>query len=410
MSNWTPTWKVTIDDTEYNNVTLANLTVTSGRTDFYNPNQPSYAYIEIINLDLSTNTFEVGQSVRLQVDGVGAYQSIFSGNITDINVIVSKAGSVAVTQSIKIIALGAMQRLLNAYTTGVLSKDFDGNQVNTILASVEIGTWTSVPSAETWDTFDPTLIWSDYGPYGEVDAPGDYELTSRASSYDTAYNIITDIATSALGYLYEDINGRICYADSTHRAEYLAANGYTMFSANKAIGTSIASTKRLGDVKNDVTITYKANATYNTSDSTSIALYGRKGVNILTTLENSADATSQAAYYLDSRSTPHALLQSITFPLESDELTDTERTNLLSLFMGVPIKITDLPSNMFNGEFEGFLEGYSYRATYNGLSMTLYISPLRFSTIADTWEDISASLVWSSVNATLTWQNAEVVS
>ena len=78
--------------------------------------------------------------------------------------------------------------------------------------------------------------------------------------------------------------------------------------------------------------------------------------------------------------------------------------------MGVPVRITDLPANMFNGEFEGFLEGYTYQASYNGLSMTLYISPLRFSTIADAWTDVSASLAWNAVNATLTWQNAEVVS
>jgi len=410
MSAWSPTWKVTIDSTEYNNVTLANLTVTSGRTDFYLPNQPSYAYFEIINLDTSAISIEIGQSVRLQVDGVGAYQSIFAGNVTDITIDVAKAGTNGLTQSIKVMALGTMQRLLNAYTDGVLSKDFDGNQVNTILASVEIGTWTGVPTADTWDTFDATKIWSDYGPYGTIDTPGDYELTSRSASYDTAYNIVTAIATSALGYLYEDLQGRINYADSTHRAEYLATNGYKNFSANKAIGTSISSQKRLGDVKNEVTITYKANATYTDSDDASIASYGRKGVNILTSLENGADATSQAAYYLDSRSTPKALLRSITFPLQNDELTDTERADLLGLFMGVPVRITDLPANMFNGEFEGFLEGYTYQASYNGLSMTLYISPLRFSTIADAWTDVSASLDWQSVNAILTWQNAEVVS
>lgn len=410
MTAWSPVWQITIAGVEYKDVTLANLTVTSGRTDFYNPNQPSYAYVEIMNLDLSTNEFQIGDALRLQVYGLNSYSTIFSGNITDINVTVNSGSATTVTQKIKIIALGAMQRLLNAYTTGVLSKDFDGNQVETILQDVEIGAWNTAPAGETWASVEADLTWNTYGPYGEIDTPGDYELTSRSSSYDTAYNIITDLATSGIGYLYEDIYGRVCYADSTHRLEYLDDNGYEIFSANTAIATTISSVKRLGDVKNDVTITYKANATYNTSDTDSISTYGRKAVNILTSLENAADATSQATYYLDSRSIPQALLNSVTFILESNELTDSERTSLLGLFMGAPISIVDLPANMFDGHFEGFLEGYTYTSTFNGLNLTLYISPRIFSVIAEAWQDVDASYDWNGVNATLTWATTTVIN
>lgn len=410
MTAWSPTWKVTIAGVEYKNVTLANLNITSGRTDFYNPNQPSYAYIDIINLNTATIPFEIGDSVRLQVDGVGSYQTIFAGNITDVNIAVSKVGSVSITQNIKIIALGAMQRLLNSYTDGVLTKAFDGTQVQTILNAVSIGAWNTAPAAETWDSVAVDDTWNTYGPYGEIDTPGDFELTARTAAYDTAYNIITGLATSGLGYLYEDNYGRICYADSTHRLQELSSNGYTVFSANKALGSGISSQKRLGDIRNDITITYKANATYNTTDLNSISTYGRKGESILTSLENSADATIQATYYLDSRSVPKYIMNSITFALQNDELTDSERASLLGLAMGGPVQITDLPSNMFGGHFEGFLEGFSFQATYNGLNMTLYISPYIYSVVSQPWQDVAASFDWNGVNATLTWANTVKVN
>lgn len=409
MTAWSPTWKVTINSTEYNNVTLANVSITSGRTDFYNNNQPSYAYFEIVNLNLSSITFEIGDSVNLEVSDGTTYRTIFSGNLSDIDLQISKAGSVAVIQSIKLIALGSMQRLLNVYTTGVLSRDYDGNQVYTIMQSSQIGSWSTVPTALTWDTVDAAMDWTEYGPFGEVDRPGLYELTDRASSLDTAYNIISDLATSGLGYLYEDAQGRISYADADHRTTYLQTNGYLSFDAGKAIGTTIASQKRIADIKNDVTITYKNGATTTNTNTNSVELYGRKGVNITTSLHNASDAIAQASYYAISRATPQYLLKSITFPLQNDNLTQTDRTNLLTLIMGIPVEITDLPANMFGGSFAGFIEGFNFTATYNGLNMTLYISPERFSITSDQWQTTLDIYHWNDMNQTVSWNNLSLV-
>jgi len=56
--------------------------------------------------------------------------------------------------------------------------------------------------------------------------------------------------------------------------------------------------KRIGDIRNDVTITYKANATATASDVQSIAIYGKQAQNIATSLENAVDAQEQADFYL----------------------------------------------------------------------------------------------------------------
>jgi hypothetical protein len=81
-----------------------------------------------------------------------------------------------------------------------------------------------VPAAETWAGYDPLVQWQDAenSGVGEIDTPGDYELHSENNLNDTVYNLAARFATSGLGYLYEDAQGRIGYADSTHRSQYLA--------------------------------------------------------------------------------------------------------------------------------------------------------------------------------------------
>jgi len=51
MSNWSPVWSVTIGGIDYTDITLANLSITSGRTDFYVQPAAGYCSVEIINLD-----------------------------------------------------------------------------------------------------------------------------------------------------------------------------------------------------------------------------------------------------------------------------------------------------------------------------------------------------------------------
>ncbi len=63
-----------------------------------------------------------------------------------------------------------------------------------------------MPPAETWATYQPaTEIWSDAGDVGlgEIDA-GEYTMVSRQITDSVIYPIINQIASSALGYMYED--------------------------------------------------------------------------------------------------------------------------------------------------------------------------------------------------------------
>jgi len=414
MSQWTPEWQVTINGGgDYTNLTLANLTITSGRQDIYSQPYAGYCSVEIINLDLSPIVIDINDQINIRVkDSTNTFVNLFGGYVTDIDVEVTQASSTAISESIRVTALGALSKLPKTLTEGVLSKDFDGDQIYTILSQALFDTWNEVPAATTWAGYDATTTWENAGNsgLGEIDQPGDYELTARSANTTDIYSLVSALATSGLGYLYEDSEGRIGYADSTRRNTYLAANGYIDLTGNHALAQGIRTSKRSGDVRNNVTITYKANAQESAIDAASIAVYGQQAYQITTSLEKGSDALDQAEFYLALRAFPEAQFKSITFPISSPEIDDTDRDSLLDVFMGMPVNITQLPVNIANGEFQGFVEGWTFNAGYNSLYLTLTVSPTAYSLQAMRWTGVPIGETWNTINAGLEWINATIVA
>ena len=414
MSEWTPEWQLTINGGgDYTNLTLSNLTITSGRQDIYSQPYAGYCNVEIINLDLSPIEIDINDQINIKVkDSTGTYVNVFGGYVSDIDVEVTQASSTAISERIKVIALGALSKLPKTLTEGVLSKDFDGDQIYEILSQALFDTWNEVPAATTWAEYDATTTWenAENSGLGEIDRPGDYELTSRSSSTTDIYSLVSSLATSGLGYLYEDSEGRIGYADSTHRSEYLTANGYVDLTGNHALARGIRTSKRSGDVRNNVTITYKANAQESALDAQSIAIYGQQAYEITTSLEHDYDALAQAEFYLTLRAFPQAQFKSITFPISSPEIDDTDRDSLLEVFMGMPVNITELPANINNGEFQGFVEGWTFSAGYNALYLTLTVSPTAYSLQAMRWNGVPVIETWNTINPDLEWIDATIVA
>lgn len=413
MTQWTPEWQLQINSVDHTNLTLANLTVVSGRTDIYSQPRAGYATIEIINLDQSPIVIDVNDGLNIKVkDSTGTFVPIFGGNVTDLMVDVSSTGTGGINESIRVTALGALAKLPKTLTDGVLSKDFDGNQIYSILSAALFNTWAEVPAALTWATYDPSTTWAnaENSGLGEIDTPGNYELAARSSATTDMYSLVAGLATSGLGYLFEDAQGRIGYADSTHRSSYLGTNGYTTLSGNQALSRGIRTIRRIGDLRNSVTITYKNGQQESATDQSSIDQYGSQAENITTSLENDYDAQAQADFYLSIRAWPQDVFESVTFTLGNPEIDDSDRDALLGVFMGLPVDITDLPGNMVNGRFQGFVEGWAFRAGYNRLDLTLNVSPTAFSLQSMQWDDVDVAETWNTLSTTLEWINATIVA
>ena len=414
MTQWNPVWLVEIDGVEYTDAILANLVIRSGRTNIYEQAQAGYVNIQLIDLSQTTIPVSINSTISIQVKDTSAtFVPIFGGNVVDIGLEVRDVGSTTFTQTYSITALGALARLPKSLTNGVLSKDFDGNQIYTILSDLLLNTWAEVPGALTWATYDPTETWANAENIGlgEIDQPGDYELAARSSDRTDVYSLVSALATSGLGYIYEDAQGRISYADATHRSLYLSTNGYVALTANQARAAGLRTETRAGDVRNNLTIKYGATSSseQSASDATSILNYGTLSQIISTTLHNAADATAQANFYLALRKDPQPIFSEITYDLTNPEVDDSDRDNLISVFMGMPVAISDLPANM-GSIFQGFVEGWSFQAGYNTLSISLLVSPTAYSLQALQWNEISNTFTWSGVSPTLDWANATIVT
>ena len=413
MTVFTPDWAVEVNGAgDVTNLVLSDLTITSGRTDIYSQPIAGYCRFTIKNLNQSAISFDVNDSIVVKVkDSTGTYVPLFGGDISDIDIVVA-TGEPAITENITVTALGALSKLPKVLTEGVLSKAFDGDQIYEVLQTVLFDQWNEVPSAETWDNYTLLTTWenAENAGLGEIDRPGDYELAARSASTTDVYSLVASLATSGLGYIYEDAAGRIGYADSTHRSQYLAAEGYAFVDGGLAYANGIATSKRLGDLRNKVTITYKNGQQETAENAESIQTYGTQAQNIQTSIENDTDALDQAEFYLEIRAFPQFQFKSISFPLGNPNMTDTTRDEFLNIFMGLPIDIEDLPSNIEGGRYQGFVEGWTWSTRFNALDLTINISPIAFSLQAYRWTSVPVDLEWGAVSTDFNWNNATIVA
>jgi hypothetical protein len=414
MTQWSPVWKVEIDGVSYTTAILSNLVIRSGRTNIYEQANAGYVNISLLDVNQAIIPVSINSTLSVSIKNTAnTFVPIFGGNVVDIGIEVRDVGAVAFTQTYTITALGALARLPKALTDGVLAKKLDGLQIADVLREVLFDSWAEVAGAETWASYDPTVTWAnaENSGYGTIDT-GNYELAARTSSRTNVYSLVSALATSGAGYIGEDSSGRIFYADSTHRTTYLSTNGYTDLDANHARATGLRIETRAGDVRNSLTVKYNAtsSAEESASDATSIAQYGTLAQIITTTLHNSADALSQAEFYLSLRKQPQPIFSEITFDLTNPELDNADRDALINIFMGQPIALVNLPLNMSSGAFQGFVEGWSFQASFNQLALTLLLSPLAYSLQAMNWGDVPITETWSSVSPTLDWENATIVA
>jgi hypothetical protein len=415
MTVWNPDWKLIVSGVDYTDIAISDILHESGRDDIYSQPNPSYIEINLVALNNQILPFDINDSLDLQVkDTSGTYVSLFGGDITDITVEVGATGSIATVIQYSIIAMGTLARISKEIWDGNISQNEDGDQIYEILSSVLLGSWNDVPAASTWATYNATETWENAVNIGlgEIDQPGLYTMTAQSNVTDTIYNVVSEIANSAFGYIYEDNAGNIGYADADHRQIYLLANGYVDLDASHALGNGLSTVMRSGDVRNDIYINYgnNFNSQQTATDADSIALYGYKAESINSRVQGSVDAQEIADRYIAQRAYPLPKFQSITFPITNAEIDDSDRNALLGVFMGMPVFLDNLPTQISGGSFEGYVEGWSWSTRFNELFLTINVSPTAFSQVAMRWNTVPITEAWNTIDNTLTWEYATIVA
>jgi hypothetical protein len=406
---WLPEWRVTVGDDVYTTVT--SVSYASGRLDIDRQCTAGYCRVEIVNTDNTPFTINVTEPVTLELkNSTGTYVTVFGGEVSDFNIGVRSPEESGYVTTGTILGIGSLAKLTKAVYNTALAEGLDGAQIAEILGQALNLTWAEVTPTVTWATYPTDVTWANAESYiGTIDS-GFYTMIALAASATAKSQTLADqIANSALGQLSEGKNGDVNYDDADHRSNYLAANGFTNLDGSYATPSSITSTTQIARIRNSLIYRYATGyaSTYSTSDTDSIASYGLFERSFDSNIKTLTDITDIATRELNLRKNPRGSLGAITFRLDNPDMTDVMRNDLIGIFFGEPVLISNLPSNLLDGQFDGFVENVALRATPSFTEITLYISATDFSLSTTQWETVlPATLDWDGVNAILTWTNA----
>jgi len=406
---WLPEWRITVGDDVYTTVT--SVSFASGRLDIDRQATAGYCQIQIINTTGADFTINVTESITLEVKNTsGTYVTVFGGEVSDFSIGVRSPDEAGYVTTGTILGIGSLAKLTKAVYNTALAEALDGAQIAAILGSALSLSWAQVTPTVTWATYPATTTWNNAESYiGTIDS-GFYTMIALAASASAKSQTLADqIATSALGQLSEGKDGNVNYDDADHRSNYLSTYGYTALDGAYASPSSISSQTQVARIRNSLIYRYATGygSTYSTSNSDSIASYGLFEKSSDSNIKNLVDITDIGTRELRLRSTATASLGAITFRLDNPDMPSAMLDSLIGVFFGMPVLLSNLPSNLLGGTFEGFVENIALRATPTYVDMTLYITATEFSLSTTQWETVLPSTItWATTNATLIWNNA----
>lgn len=378
---WTPRPTISINGVDRKSITLADVQVSYGRTSVWEQARASYARISILNTDGTDYGFDMNQTVAIKVKNVaGSDVTIFTGKITSVDNNLAGSGTIGTNAVQTITAVGPFSQMSRKIIGG-----------------------SSFP--KEMDTDRMTRIFNDAGASIDVvDSPGIYEFSIRSASPADAYSLAASFAQQAFGYIYETADGEVGFANESRRTNDADTNGYTVIPNNHILWSNVSSQKTLADILNNIIVTYHS-GTKTATDSTSISDYGQVDGSISTELHKEADVQTQADRYVTLRAYPKTSLSSFTIPINSSNVSDALRDFYISMTMGEPIQITNLPIALKNTFYRGFVEGYTFSINQYEMIITLNTTDYTYSLTPTRWQDVSALLTWNDVGATVQWTN-----
>lgn len=377
--SWKPEATVTVNGTSYTSSALGGVTISYGRNTIWEQARAGYAKVQILNLTNIDRGFLPNQSLVITAkNSSGTPLTLFTGIITSISNSMSRAGDVGDVAIQELTAVSTFAQMARKIVgTSAYAKEFDDVRITNILteAGVTIGT---------------------------VDTPGVYEFQARTAAPADAYSLASEYAKQAFGYLYEENDGSVSYANESHRFVQARDFGYLNIPTSYILWNGVRSEKSLTDMLNKLLLTYRA-GDVTSEDLTSQASYGIVGGNITTELHNLTDAQVQADRYILLRANPRTNIGQFSIPIDSDTVSNANRDSLLGIYMGMPIQIDNLPLSIKNSTYRGFVEGWTLSLNRTQANVTISTTDYSLSVTPTRWQDVQAALIWSAVGSTVKW-------
>lgn len=375
---------VQINGTNYTSDTLNGVSINYGRSTIWEQPRAGYASIQVLNDDNSALSIQLNDPVTISVDNsAGTPLTVFTGKVQSISNSIQAlgtSGKVVIHTVTAISPMADMSRVLT--NTSGYPKEYDDDRLTAILTD----------SGVSIDV---------------IDTPGVYEFTAKSASPADCYYWASYYAQMAFGYIYDTTDGKVGYANESRRTVEAATNGYLVIPEDVILYRGVNSEINLNNLLNKVRLEYKANATVTAESLSSIASYGEQAADIITELEDGAQAQFQADRYITLRSTPQAVLKSFTVQLSSPTITNSVLDDLLGVYMGLPVQVSQFPNGIYNGIFRGFVEGWTLTINENSANLNLNVTKNTLSITPTRWQDVSPTLIWDDVDPAVEWADYE---
>jgi hypothetical protein len=375
---WNPNCSVTVDGVDFSPKTINAVSVTYGRSSYWEQARSSTATVQIANWDNTDYGFEINDSVVIKVDNATpTTRTVFTGKVTSVATTIGALGSVNEVSIITISAVGPFAAMSRKILATSYTQDLDSDRM--------------------------TDIFTDAGvSIDVVDTPGIYEFAHTGSFVADAYATAAKYASMANGYIYETTDGEVGFANESRRTLAVAASGYMSIPENYILWRSVSSSKSLADILNSINLVYHS-GTKTATDATSIATYGLLGASITTELHHAAEAQELANKYVALRRVPRLNMSSFTIQLDSPNVTSADLDAFLQMNMGKAVSISGLPVSLVPTNYYGFVEGWTLQVSRNQAAISLITSESSYSIQPTRWQDVSASLAWNAVGAAVQW-------
>jgi hypothetical protein len=391
-------------------VVINQIGISIGRNDIFTQPQPGYATFELFTDAEISIDIELSDPVTIDVlAATTGTKRLFTGTISDIQISLGGFGSDGGYAIYKVTALGPLAQL-NKRTAGEAGfpKQFEGERIYDICYEAYVTSWSELsttpwnllPIVGTWDSYEGASITLIDDLAADIDQPGQYELHTYTDGITNALGLAQLAAQSGRGIFYERGDGSVHYDDFLKRLTYTPV----ALGADEILVDGLTTNAQWSEIVNEATVTYKSNAEQSWRDEQSTQLYGELYGSRTTQLENLTDAYNQAFAFVEARSYPRTYPEQLSVALHSPTVTDAKRDQLLDVFCGTPLSVTQLPG-VFGILFDGFVEQYTWVIKEKEAYLTMVNSSLKESYPSIIWLQVEPALTWATYPPTVEWED-----
>ena len=411
MTAYTPQFSIKINDVEYKQDTINEVTITMGRNDIFDTTLPGYCLFEIANTSGSSPVILLLDEIIITTtDSSNNEIPLFTGEVTSVNNSLIATGENVSVNTLTVVGVGSLSKLVRRNAGGnAYPQELDGERIRRILEDALFTQWEDLPGSLTWDNVEPTQTWADFGIQGIDDIDdGRFDVEARLAELDRAADIARITESTGLGYLYETPTGLIGYADAERRTASIANNSIALDA--DFLNAQLVTRLTTNDVVNSVVIQYD-DQQFETQaiNDESVEQYGLIEEIRNTLLIDQNDAEEQATRFVALRGVPNLNLDSITLNLVNDKIDNATRDVLLGVSMDTLLVVTGLPEGITaDGFFEGFVEGWTWSLRKGSLELEMKVSNAIFSSFQVQWEDYNPTTQWQNLSNDLQWQDLAI--